>query len=56
MSGKGGPSPAAEPCRDKSAREAGRELLGGLVSQGVGCRNLAKLLTSQFRCLFPQLL
>lgn len=56
VSGEGGPRPAAEPSRDKSAREAGRELLGGMVSQGVGCRNLAKLRTSQFRCLFPQLL
>lgn len=53
VSGEGGPSPAAEPRRNKSAREAGKEPLGGLVSQGVGCRNLAKLLTSQFRCLFP---
>lgn len=56
VSEEGGPSPAAEPSRDQSAGKAGRLLLGGLLRQGVGCRNLAKLRTSQFRCLFPRLL
>lgn len=48
--------PGTEPRRESCARVAGGDPRGGPLGQGVGCRNLAGLRTSQFRRLFPRLL
>lgn len=49
---EGGPSPAAI----KALGRPGGSCWEGWLVRGWAARNLAKLLTSQFRCLFPQLL